>query len=117
MNHELAIRIASTEVRSLSWREAENVIRTYLTYLAVCPMCDGTGAASDAATCDRCAGSGRDDQNLVWECASVVGGSRCSCGEAGAPGCEPIVRVPQKGLVPTGMPLASAVDLQLSPEI
>ncbi len=116
MNHELAIRIASTEVRSLSWREAENVIRTYLTYLAVCPMCDGTGAAPDAATCERCDGSGRDDQNLVWECASG-GGSQCSCREAGSSGCEPIVRVPQEGLVPTRVPLAAAVDLELSREI
>jgi len=118
MNHELAVRIASTEVRSLSWREAENVIRTYLTYLAVCPMCDGTGGAAEHPNCARCAGTGRDDRNVVWTCSGaevhdVTDG--CSCD--GSLTCRPTVRVPQEGLVPTGAPLAELVDLGLSREL
>jgi RecJ-like exonuclease len=118
MNHELAVRIASTEVRSLSWREAENVIRTYLTYLAVCPMCDGTGGAAEHPNCARCAGTGRDDRNVVWTCLGaevhdVTDG--CSCD--GSLTCRPTVRVPQEGLVPTGAPLAELVDLGLSREL
>lgn len=117
MNHELAIRIASTEVCSLSWREAENVIRTYLTCLAVCPMCDGSGTEPDDATCGRCDGSGRDDRNVVWGCASADGGSQCSCGDADGSRCVPTVRVPQEGLIPVGVPFGAAVDLGLSREI
>ena len=117
MNHELAVRIASTEVQSLSWREAENVIRTYLTYLAVCPMCDGTGAHA-ALTCDRCRGTGRDDKNVTWACADPSGESGwCVCPSSVGARCEPSIRVPQEGLLPSGAPMAEYVDLELSPDI
>ena len=103
----MAIRLASSDVLGLTWREAEEMLNTYIRFLSKCQACEGTGRLSDNSICPNCDESGYDDSYVLWRCWAGHNRYAClkACGQDNTE-CGPTLKVSDE-LIPKISPASA----------